>query len=84
MTSRAGIVPSAGPLVADGARGPPDAGGASLVERPGGGFAAGAERARNVMAHAVVEFYNPAQLRGLQRLNVLHQQEADTGDPAER
>ncbi|MEU6717869.1 MerR family transcriptional regulator [Nonomuraea sp. NPDC046802] len=31
----------------------------------------GAELAENVMAHAAVELYNPAQLRVLQRLNVL-------------
>lgn len=34
----------------------------------------GAERAANTMAHAAVEFYNSAQLRVLQRVNVLLEQ----------
>ncbi|MEV0702374.1 MerR family transcriptional regulator [Saccharopolyspora sp. NPDC050389] len=40
----------------------------------------GAELAENTMAHAVAEFYNPAQLRVLQRLNILLEQTADTND----
>ncbi|GAA3618695.1 hypothetical protein GCM10022419_125260 [Nonomuraea rosea] len=49
-----------------------------LVERPGRGFATGSRAGRNTMAHAVMEIYNPAQLRVLQRLNVLLQQATDT------
>ncbi|GAA3654459.1 MerR family transcriptional regulator [Nonomuraea antimicrobica] len=40
----------------------------------------GAELAEITMAHALVEFYNPAQLRVLQRLNVLLEQTTDTDD----
>ncbi|MFC4014251.1 MerR family transcriptional regulator [Nonomuraea purpurea] len=40
----------------------------------------GAELAENVMGHAAVELYNPAQLRVLQRLNVLLEQAADAND----
>ncbi|MFC4014317.1 hypothetical protein ACFOY2_44330 [Nonomuraea purpurea] len=40
----------------------------------------GAELAGNAMAHAVVEFCNPARLRVLQRLNVLLEQVTDTND----
>jgi DNA-binding transcriptional MerR regulator len=43
----------------------------------------GAELAESTMAHAVAEFYNPAQLQVLQRLNVLLEQAPDTnGDTA--
>ncbi len=40
----------------------------------------GAELAGNVMEHAVVEFYNPAQLQVLQRLNALLEQATDPND----
>ncbi|GAA3618798.1 MerR family transcriptional regulator [Nonomuraea rosea] len=40
----------------------------------------GTELANSTLAHAVVEFYNPAQLRVLQRLNVLLEQATDTDD----
>lgn len=40
----------------------------------------GAELAESAMAHAAVELYNPAQLRVLQRLNVLLGQATDTND----
>ncbi|WP_431928988.1 MerR family transcriptional regulator [Nonomuraea jabiensis] len=40
----------------------------------------GAELAESTMAQAVVELYNPAQLRVLQRLNVLLEQATDAND----
>ena len=40
----------------------------------------GAELAQNTMAHAVVEFYNPAQIQTLQRLNVLLEQASDADE----
>ncbi|MEV0619751.1 MerR family transcriptional regulator [Nonomuraea sp. NPDC050404] len=42
----------------------------------------GAKLAENAMAHAVVEFYNSAQIRVLQRINALLEQETDPTDPA--
>ncbi|MBB5773841.1 helix-turn-helix domain-containing protein [Nonomuraea jabiensis] len=44
----------------------------------------GAELAESTMAHAVVELYNPAQLRVLQRLNVLLEQATDANDDTPR
>ncbi|MFI9836459.1 MerR family transcriptional regulator [Nonomuraea sp. NPDC051941] len=44
----------------------------------------GAELAKSTMAHAVVELYNPAQLRVLQRLNVLLEQATDANDDTPR
>lgn len=38
----------------------------------------GAKLAENAMAHAVVEFYNPAQIRALQRANAILEQEGGT------
>ncbi|MFD8529826.1 MerR family transcriptional regulator [Streptosporangium canum] len=40
----------------------------------------GPELAGNTLAHAVVEFYNPAQIRVMQRVNVILEQETDTQD----
>ncbi|WP_193374731.1 hypothetical protein [Nocardiopsis baichengensis] len=45
---------------------------------PTAGSPQGAEAARNVLAHAVAEMYNPAQIRLLQCLNeLLDRQDAD-------
>ncbi|MEU6789178.1 MerR family transcriptional regulator [Nonomuraea angiospora] len=40
----------------------------------------GTELAESTMAHALVELYNPAQLRVLRRLNILLEQATDTND----
>ncbi|MBY8859823.1 MerR family transcriptional regulator [Nocardia sp. CA2R105] len=48
------------------------------LQNPAADSPRGVEPATNTMAQAVAEFYNPAQLRVLQRLNTLLQQATDT------